>query len=77
MSLEPHHRAARSRTEGEQAALEPETAAEWARRHFDLPDGVDHAAELYPDDPERAERHRAAIDRLRGSLAKQIKRGRP
>lgn len=73
---QPHHRAARSRTADEQAALEPEDAAAWARRHFGLPDGVDHAAALYPDDPERAEQHRAAIDRLRGSLAKHIERGR-
>lgn len=76
------HRTARDRTDEEQTAVETaeqrrgtaEEMAATARRHSDLPEGVDHAAELYPDDPERAQRHRDLMDLLRGSLAKQIAR---
>lgn len=70
---QPHHRQARLRTADEQAALDVADMQAAARRHFDLP-GVDHAAELYPDDPERAKRHRDTLAMLRGSLANQIAR---
>lgn len=71
---QPHHRQARLRTATEQAALGVADMQAQARRQLGLPDGVDHAAELYPDDPERAQRHRAALAMLRGSLANQIAR---
>lgn len=76
MSVE--HDRARERTDEEQVAVAQseerrgETLGERARRWFGLDEPA--ANEPYPDDPERSARHRAAINRLRGSLAKQIAR---
>lgn len=69
MTDQPHHAAGRQATpEGEAAAM-----AAAARRQLGLPDPGDSDGP-YPDDPEKAARHRAALDRLRDSLAAQIAR---
>lgn len=47
-----------------------------ARRQLGLNNADRGGTALYPDDPDRAARHDSAIALLRGSLAKQIERGK-